>query len=117
MSEKLQKVTKTLAEREQLAAIIWLVIGITQVLSIAMIIAGAWNIYAAITRFKQAKAVENPWPGIVESYDKWQTNIIISIVINLLFGGVYGVAGALYDLFAVRAYVLENREAFAEAGL
>ncbi len=116
MSEQLKKVANELAEKEKLAAIIWLVIGIMQCLSFACIIAGVWNIYAAITRFKQAEAVKNPWPGIVNSYDKWQSNIIISIVINVIFGGVVGAVGGLYDLFVVRDFVLKNKEIFNEAG-
>ena len=92
-----------------------MIIGIIQCLSCALIIAGVWNIYVAITRFKQAEAVKNPWPGLVENYDNWMTSIIINIVINVVFGGVIGVAGGLYDLLAVRAYVLDNKEIFNEA--
>lgn len=116
MSEQLKKVSTQLAEKEKLAAIIWLVIGIMQVLTGLCIIAGAWNIYASITRFKQAEAVKNPWPGLVNAYDKWMTNIIIGMIINLVFGGVIGVAGSLYDMFAVRQFVMNNKEVFAEAG-
>ena len=117
MSEKLSSVTKTLSEREKISAIIWLIIGAIQVISMAGIIAGAWNLYCAYTRFKQSKAVLNPWPGIIEQYDKSLTGIIISMVINFLLGGVVGVAGAFYDMFAIRAYVLKNKDAFEEAGL
>lgn len=113
----LQNVTKTLSEREKTAGIIWLVIGILQCLSCVAIICGAWNIYAATTRFKQAQSVLNPWKGIVATYDAWQKNIIIGIVINVLFGGVIGVAGSLYDFLAVRDYVLSNKKVFEEAGL
>ena len=88
MSEELKRVSNELAEKEKLAAIIWLVIGIVQCVSFACFIAGAWNIYVAITRLKQAEAVKNPWPGIVDAYDKWQTNIIISIVIIVALLGV-----------------------------
>jgi hypothetical protein len=35
----------------------------------------------------------------------------------VLFGGVIGVVGALYDLFAIRGYVLSNKAVFQEAGL
>ena len=117
MSEKLKKVATDLSEKEKLAAIIWLIIGITQCLSIALFISGAWNIYAAITRFKQSKAVLQPWPGIVQAYDKWQSNIIIAAVINLIFGGVYGLIGCAYDYFVIRKYVLDNKAVFEEAGL
>ena len=114
MSEQLRKAANELAEKEKLAAIIWLVIGIMQCLSGVLIIAGAWNIYASITRFKQAEAVKNPWPGLVDAYDKWQSNIIVSIVINVIFGGLIGVVGGLYDMFVVRNYVLQNKDIFNE---
>ncbi len=117
MSEKLQNVTKNLSEREKTSAIIWLIIGILQCLSFVAIIAGAWNIYSAYTRFQQSKAVLEPWKGIVNTYDKWMTNIIISLVINLIVGGVVGALGALYDMFMVRQYVLDNKAVFEEAGL
>ena len=117
MPQDLQQVTKTLSDREKTSAIIWLIIGILQCLSCALIIAGAWNIYAAVTRFKQSEAVLKPWPGIVNAYDKWQSNIIISLVINLIFGGIIGIAGNLYDMFAVRSYVLDNRQVFEKYGL
>ncbi len=115
--EKLQSVCKTVSEREKISAIIWLIIGILQCLSCAGIVAGAWNIYAAYTSFKRSTAVLQPWPGIVDTYEKSMTTIIISLVINLILGGVVGVAGALYDMFAIRQYVLENKEVFYEAGL
>ncbi len=117
MSENLKKVANNLAEKEKLAAFIWLIIGITQCLSFFFFISGAWNIYAAISRFKQAKAVMEPWPGIVQAYDKWQSNIIIAAVINLIFGGVYGLIGCAYDYFVIRKYVLDNKAVFEEAGL
>lgn len=116
MNEKLEQVVKTLSDREKIAAIIWLVIGICQCCSGVLIIAGGWNIYSAITRFKQSKAVLTPWAGIVNNYDKWMTSIIIGLVINLIVGGVIGVAGSLYDMFAVRNYVLDNKVVFEEAG-
>ena len=117
MSEKLSNVTKTLSEREKISAIIWVVIGAMQVLSGLCIIAGIWNLYCAYTRFKQSKAVLNPWPGMVEQYDKSLTGIIISIVINLILGGIIGVAGALYDMFMIRGYVLENKAVFEEENI
>ena len=114
MSERLQKAANELSEKEKLAAIIWLIIGILQCCSIVLFVVGAWNIYAAITRFKQAKAVLNPWPGLVNAYDKWQTNIMINIIINLVFGGMIGVVGGLCDLFVVRSYVMKNKDIFNE---
>ncbi|MBR5515200.1 MAG: hypothetical protein IKU52_03245 [Clostridia bacterium] len=117
MNNDLSRVTKTLSEREKIAAIIWLIIGILQVCSCVFCISGGWNIYASITRFKQSKAVLTPWPGIVNAYDSWIKNIIICLVINIVFGGVIGAAGCLYDIFLVRDHVLKNKQVFADAGL
>lgn len=117
MNERLASVTKTLSEREKVSAIVWLVIGVLQCLTLACIIAGAWNIYASIRRLKHSQAVLRPWRGIVRSYDNWLPGIIKGFVINLLLGGGFGILGCLYDLFLVRGYVLSNKDVFAEAGL
>ena len=114
MENKHAQCVKTLSEREKLSAIFWLVIGILQVVSFVGVICGAWNIYCAYCRFKQSKAVLTPYPGLVKSYDNWMTTIIISIVINLILGGVIGVAAALFDMFGIRNYVLENKATFEE---
>ena len=115
MENKHKQCVKTLSEREQLSAILWLIIGILQVITIAGVVCGVWNIYCAYCRFKQSKAVLTPYPGLVQSYDKWMTNIIISIVINVILGGVIGVAAAIFDLIGIRGYVLENKQIFEEA--
>lgn len=109
-------VVKTLSEREKISAIFWLIIGIIQCITCVAVICGVWNIYASICRFKQSKAVLTPWQGIVNSYDKWMTNIIIGIVMNVIFGGIIGVAASIYDLLAVRGFVLENRKVFEDNG-
>lgn len=114
MNNNHKQCAKTLSEREQISAILWLIIGIIQVISIAGIVCGAWNIYCAYCRFKQSKAVLTPYPGLVQSYDKWMTNIIISMALNLILGGVIGVAAALFDMLAIRGYVLENKQTFEE---
>ena len=114
MENKHQQCVKTLSEREKISAILWIIIGILQVISLAGIICGAWNIYCAYCRFKQSKAVLTPYSGLVKSYDNWMTNIIVSIVINVLLGGVIGVAAAIFDLLAIRGYVLENKATFEE---
>ncbi len=113
----LQTVTKTLSEREKLSAIFWLIIGILQCLSCVCVISGGWNIYVATTRFKQANAVLTPWQGIVQSYENSLTNIIIGLCVNFFLGGVIGIAASLYDMFAIRDYVLKNRQVFEQAGL
>ena len=114
MDTKYTQCVKTLSEREKISAILWLIIGIIQVVTFVGVICGAWNIYCAVCRLKQSKAVLTPYPGLVKSYDKWLTNIIISLVINLVLGGVIGVGAAIFDLLGIRGYVLENKATFEE---
>ncbi len=112
MEKNYKQYTETLSSREKTAAIVWLIIGILQICSFAGVICGIYNVFASFSRFKQAKLVLTPYSGFVKSYDKWLTNIIIGIVLNVLFGGVIGVACSIYDLIAVRGYVLANKEVF-----
>ncbi|MBQ7379000.1 MAG: hypothetical protein IJW70_04885 [Clostridia bacterium] len=112
MSNQYQQCVKTLAEREKLSAIIWLVIGIIQCCTFAGIVCGVYNIYSAICRFKQAKLVLTPYPGLVKSYDNWMTSIIIGLVLNLILGGVVGVACSIFDMIGIRGYVLEHKDEF-----
>ncbi len=114
MNNKHKQYVDTLAGREQIAAIVWLIIGILQICTFIFSIAGAWNIYASITRFRQAKLVKSGYPGLVNSYDKWLPRLIVGLLINLFLGGVIGAAGSLYDIFFVRGYVLDNKQTFAE---
>lgn len=110
-----ETVLKTLSQKENTAGTIWLVIGCIQVavglLSLftywVAILLGAWNIYAAITRFKQSKRVLSPWPSMVSDYKKWNTNVIISLIANIFLGALIGVVGSIYDL-TLRNYVMLN---------
>ena len=114
MENKHQQCVKTLSEREKISAILWMVIGAIQILTFVGVFCGAWNIYCAYCRFKQSKAVLTPYPGLVKSYDNWMTSIIISLVINLLLGGVIGAGAAIFDMIGIRGYVLENKDTFEE---
>ena len=121
MSEELKKVSSNLSTRENIAGIVWLCVGICQCLTIVGFFAGIWNIIAAFSRFKQAKAVMNPWQGIVGTYDKWLGKLIrgfvISMIVGLFIGGVPSLFGFLYDLIFIRSYVLNNKAVYARAGL
>ena len=107
-----------LATKEQTSGIIWLVIAIFQ---FVIGIAGAWfvliiavlNALAALGSFQKAKKVRNPYPGMVEEYEKQLIGFILSFVYNIIFGGVIGVAGNIFDL-CTRNYVLTNRVIFED---
>ena len=47
--------------------------------------------------------------GIVAEYDRMLASTIVFIVLNILFGAIIGVAGAVFDLFN-RSYALSNAQ-------
>ena len=101
----------TLSTRYNTYGIIWLVIGIIQIVSVACIPVGIWNLYAAYTNIKYSKAIKHNPTNIVASHTP-VTGAVICLIINLLFGGIIGVAGSIYYFIAIRGLVMENKNAF-----
>ena len=61
-----------------------------------------------IMRINQKSQLRNKSGEIIyNDYSGRLASIIVCLVANLLFGGIIGVAGAIYDL-VVRNYVMEN---------
>ena len=108
----------TLSQRLNTNGIIWLVIGILQILgglvfNWFLLVVGVLNIISSTQDMKYSKAMlENP-SGIVAKFEPL-TGPIITLVYNLLIGGVIGVVGSAYYFFAIRNYVMENKQTFAE---
>jgi hypothetical protein len=103
-----------IATYQQVSAILWLVFGILQVISVVAIIAGAWNIYAALTRFKLPALIRARAPGIPAAFEDI-TQLVIIAVINLLVGGAIGLLFVAFD-FYVRHLVLQHRLVFEKSG-
>lgn len=109
---------KKLSERYNMNGIIWLVIGIVQVLAgifanWLFLIVGVLNIISSVQDMSYSKTIlENP-TGIVEKV-KPLTGPIIILVYNLVVGGVIGVIGSIYYLVAIRSFVLENETSFVQ---
>ena len=107
----------TLSQRLNTNGIIWLVIGILQILggifiNWFLLIVGVLNIISSIQDMQYSKALlENP-AGIVEKFEPI-TGPIITLVYNLVIGGVIGVVGSIYYFVAIRNYVMENKQYFA----
>ena len=109
-----------LSEKIKISAIIWSVIAGLQIMiglinftvlfdaSSGLILWGiaALNIFAAYKDYKYSKEVKYRPVGIVAQYQPI-TSYIITLIYNLIFGGVIGVAGSIYDL-TVRNYVMTN---------
>lgn len=109
---------RKLSERVKTNAIIWLVIGILQILggifiNWFLLIVGVLNIISSVQDMNYSKTVlENP-SGIVAKFEP-MVGPIITLVYNLVIGGVIGVAGSIYYFVAIRNFVMENKATFAQ---
>jgi len=108
-------VTK-LSERLKINGILWIVIAVIQII---MGVLGAWlplivgvlNILSAVRDLNYSRTVlENP-NGIVKNFESL-TSPIITLVYNIVIGGVVGAAGSVYYFIALRGFVMENKNAF-----
>lgn len=107
----------TLAQRLNTNGIIWLVIGVLQILggiflNWFLLIVGALNIISSVQDMKYSKTLTEKSNGIVAKFEP-VTGPIITLVYNLVFGGVIGVAGSIYYFAAIRSFVMENKVFFA----
>ena len=68
-----------------------------------------YNGYGAYCLFQRVKRVMARQRGIVAEYDRMLASTIVFIVLNILFGAIIGVAGAVFDLFN-RSYALSNAQ-------
>ncbi len=105
-----------LSERVKLNGIIWLIIGIIQIVlgmewGWGLLLVGGLNIASSIQDINYSKTVLTSPQGIVEHF-RPLTGPVIVLVYNLIFGGVIGVAGSVYYLVGVRNFVLSNEKIF-----
>ena len=103
-------VIRRAATYERASGWAWLTLGIIQVLTVVGIIAGAWNIYAGISRIKIAPRIQRREASIPGAFEPWTMYVVIG-VINLVFGAVIGLVVLALDLF-VRDQVLKHRHLF-----
>lgn len=106
----------TLSERVKINAIIWLVIAVLQILggifiNWFLLIVGVLNIVSAINDIKYSNILlQNP-TGVVEKFESL-TGPIITLIYNLVIGGVIGVAGSIYYFLGIRNFVMEHKNEF-----
>lgn len=106
----------TLSQRLNTNGIIWLVIGILQILggifiNWFLLIVGVLNIVSSIQDMQYSKTLlENP-NGIVAKFEPI-TGPIITLIYNLVIGGIIGVVGSIYYFVAIRSFVMENKAYF-----
>ncbi len=106
----------TLSQRMHTNGVIWLVIGILQILggllfSWFLVAVGALNIVSSIQDMSYSKELLHGPSGIVAKFEP-VTGPIITLVYNLVFGGLVGVVGSIYYFVAIRNYVMEHKQFF-----
>ncbi len=107
----------TLSQRVNTNGIIWLVIGILQVLgglfiNWFLLIVGVLNIISSVQDMQYSKTLADNPTGIVAKFEPL-TGPIITLIYNLVIGGVIGVVGSIYYFLAIRNYVMENKQIFS----
>jgi uncharacterized membrane protein len=101
---------KGIATYERLSGVAWIVLGIFQILSVVLLIAGVWNIFAGITRLSAAPRIERREASVPLMFQGVAGLVVIGLV-NLVFGAVIGIVMVAVDLY-VRQRVLDNRHIF-----
>lgn len=106
----------TLSQRLNTGAIIWIVIGALQIMAGLfwewwLAIVGVLNIVSSVKDMNYAKKIFADQKDIVKNFES-VVEPIITLVYNLVIGGVVGVVGSIYYFVAIRGYVMENQAAF-----
>lgn len=96
---------------EMISGFLWLIIGVVQVFFVYTAAAGVWNVINAIIRLRSVGNIRVGNPEVVPWYENRRTSLIVFAVVNLVLGGVVGVALVAFDWW-VRDYVLNNKTAF-----
>ena len=110
-----QQLVQQLSQKINTNGIIWIVIGVLQILfgfiAIFPAIVGVLNIISGVNDMKYSKAILVNPVGIVSKHEP-TTSAIITLVYNILVGGVVGVIGSIYYFVAIRGFVMNNKDAF-----
>ena len=113
LSHAEQQTLRRIADYERISAILWLVLGIIQILMLITIVAGIWNIFAASTRFRMSPLILARNEEVPAAYEGIGQLAVIG-VLNLVLGGFIGVVFVIFD-FVIRDMVLSNRHLFKVA--
>ncbi|MBE6941685.1 MAG: hypothetical protein E7455_05345 [Ruminococcaceae bacterium] len=109
---------RKLAEKVKTNGIIWLVIGILQILAGVfanwfVLIVGVLNVVSSVQDMNYSKQLPDNPTGIIQKFEP-VTGPVITLVYNLIFGGIIGVVGSIYYFVGIRSFVMENKAAFAD---
>ena len=124
--EKVRKLITQLSQKNQTNAIIWGALGVVQII-IAMctityygfatgiwtLVVGILNVYSGYKDFTYSKELLKKPVAIISRCES-ATPIVIALIYNLIFGGIIGIAGSLYEI-SIRNFVLNNKTEFEQA--
>lgn len=109
-AEQEEALVRRIAEYERISGILWITLGIIQIVSLVGILAGIWNIFAGRSRLKFSPVIAARDVSVPAAYES-VTQLVIIAVINVLLGGLVGVAFVAFD-FYIRDKVLSNARLF-----
>jgi len=101
---------RRIADYERISGILWIAVGVIQILLVFTIIAGVWNVFAGISRLNLVTKIKNRERIVIERFEALSGLVIIG-VINLIFGGILSVTIVGFDFF-IRDKVLTNSRLF-----
>jgi hypothetical protein len=113
IAEKDLRVVRHIAGFERITAVVWVVIAILQIIGVATIPFGIWNIIVCINRFRRAEVIEALHPDVPAAFERELGSIILFMFLNLVLGGAIGVVACILDLI-VRGQVLRVRHIFEQ---
>lgn len=112
-------VIETLSQRLNVNGIIWIIIGVLQIIfglrrNWFLLVVGVLNIVSAARDISYGKKVLTDQSEVIKRIEPLATPII-TLIYNILFGGLIGIVGSIYYLAAIRSFVMKNRAFFEPA--
>ena len=102
---------KRLSDKLSTESTIWIVIAIFQILSCVGLPMGVYNIVVSIQQKKYSQKILNDPRGICATFEPLSGSII-TLIFNMFFGALIGVAGSLYHIIGIRGFVMDHRDEF-----
>ena len=115
-----KRVINTTVLLMRIDAVFWILLAILQIVigaplivflgyGFLMIGCGIWNIFASIRRLKTSSVLKRS-PSMIYPYFNGSFDAIMyCLVYNVIFGGLIGVFGCIFDLL-LREYVIKRKE-------
>lgn len=104
-------IAKKVRNVEMICCVLWVLIGIVQMVFVYTAAAGVWNIVNSVIRLRNAKNIQADNPNVPAYFDERKPWLIAMVLINLILGGVVGVVLVIADIQS-RNFVLQHRAAF-----